>query len=162
MESPKDITSLSSASSFEQIRQLLPFQSQAVNKHCYTAYYNSTDMIVFNIIEDIYSREQIMRIVITINDIYETIFTIPYNELSNEISTIYNYVKNKSSMNISNNILYIYGTHIGRSKDYKYNILILNNLLFNDVSDYNISFPTEQQKELVDKIYNNMIKYKNL
>jgi hypothetical protein len=90
--------------------------------HIAAAVYCITDMIIFNVLQK-YNDGYYLHIVIQKNEIEEVSFLYKWCDIPKCIAEMYQYVISKSNIEIDQyNNYVLYGTHIGRSKDYKYTL----------------------------------------
>lgn len=127
------------------------------------AVYSMTDMLFFEIFKEITSDSYYMRVIITIDDLQECTVLFAWESVPSSIMDIYDYVKTTSFMQTNNDMSYtLYGNHIGRCKDYKYNLITF---FENPVNEDELQMlaiydkDIDDDKDIIEKLYdicNNM------
>lgn len=171
MQSPTCVASLAIIPFFENMEEfrfiveptMLNFASSANVKEMVAAVYSVTDMIIFKVMEDEFTQTCIVEVCITIDDINDTCFTIPFSEMDEALLNVYNFVKSKSSMEVVDGTsLSVRGTHIGRAREYNYSLFTLMGNPIGDIANYSITYPSDEQIEIYENMNRNMIAVKRL
>lgn len=126
------------------------------------AIYCITDMIIFEVLQK--GDEQYLNICIQINEDDERVFLFKWDHIPENIRVIYEYVKDTSIIEESDNIFTLYGNHIGRRNNHKY---VLANFMSNPLNHVVVdivesSDMDETSTVLVAAIAENMMIVKNL
>lgn len=169
MQSPTCVSNLSLIPSFDGSGvqlivepTLVRFSSHAYVREIVAALYCITDMIIFKVMEDIYTGEKIVSVCITINDVNDTTFVVPFDSMDSALVNIYNYVKSKSLNVFDDGIYFIRGTHICRQAERNYSLFSYQGNPIGDTTDYTIMFPDGEQIGIYEDINRNMIAAKRL
>ena len=98
--------------------------------------YAVSDIIIFEILEN-KNRDYYMRVIIYQDDNIKMIFTFYWDKIPVDVMDIYKYVKNTSTTeyNDDDDIMIIYGEHIGRTKNNKFKIIEIEKEKYNQISD---------------------------
>ncbi len=112
------------------------------------AVYCITDMIFFEVFKQITEHKYYMKVIITIDDIKEISTLFSWDSVPKSIMDIYDYVKHTSFIEANSDMSYtLYGTHIGRRKDYKYSLITF---LQNPTSEEELNMLDIQTKDVDD------------
>ena len=139
------------------------FVSTAIVTDIVAIAYHMTDIIIFTVMEDIYSNNKIIEISMTINDISNDVITIPFDDMCSNILSLYNYTKSKGSIIVNNNnSIDIIGTHMLRRRDYAYSLIPFDINPIGKSYEYSLLFPTDEQLEIFAELNRAMIVVKRL
>jgi hypothetical protein len=97
---------------------------ECIRTHVSGAVYSITDMIIFNEYKDLHSSDKYLNVVVLEDDIIEHKTVFLWTEIPEDIMDILQYVTKTSSLEYDeNDNMVLYGNHIGRVKNYRYNLM---------------------------------------
>jgi hypothetical protein len=95
-----------------------------IRTHISGAVYCITDMIILTEYKDLCSSNKYLAVVVLEDDIIEHNATFLWVDIPKDIMDIWEYVTKTSSLEYDKSAnLVLYGNHIGRVKNYKYNLM---------------------------------------
>jgi hypothetical protein len=151
---------------FERMtQQRNQYSIECTQAHMAGAIYCMTDMIIFTVYKALTTNKQYLHICITYDDeMSEMLGMFEWENVPTDIMQIYDYVSSKSCTMMSSDHYKLYGTHIGRTKDYKMHIGSFNTDPNNSCNLHIIqsSDVTNQIGDLIKEIGENMCITKKL
>lgn len=132
-------------------------KSEFLRVHIAGAVYCITDMIVFDVLKKI-GDQYYLHMCIQINEFEEKNFLFRWDEIPNDVSDIYEYVKSTSIVQITPNGSYtLYGDHIARCNSHKYTLIKFPNDPFKIIElDVEYSELDDENTKFIAEIAENM------
>lgn len=97
---------------------------ECIRTHVSGAVYSITDMIIFSEYKDLHSSDKYLNVVALEDDIKEHNAVFLWADIPEDIRDILEYVTKTSSLERDeNDNMVLYGNHIGRIKNYRYNLM---------------------------------------
>lgn len=84
------------------------------------AVYSITDMVIFEVYKKISEDKYYLVAILQEDEINEKVSIFEWDNIPADIMSIYEYVSSTSILEEQDDICVLYGTHIGRRKNYKY------------------------------------------